>query len=123
MESSLKRYIKDITKAKLYKYYLPLTKLYIDRQKIKKFTLSALRNYASLRIKLLQNDKLMEVEEELIIVMVKAVVTSTLKDQKYPQKEIDKAIDYILPEVLKELNTLRYNIFIELLEFANRASK
>lgn len=114
----LKRYIKDITVVRL----ISLDKNEepkFNKAKLKRHMLTAIRNYASLRLKILQNDKIEELEQEIIIALVKSAVKSTIKNYSIDidGNNIDKVVETIIPEVTTLVHQLRSDLFTFVLEY------
>ena len=118
MIKELKRYIKDITTAKtiaLDKNDVPK----FNKLKLKRHMLTAIRNYSSLRLKILQNDKIEELEQEIIIALVKSAVKSAIRNYHIDvgDDSIDKVVETIIPEVTTLVHQLRSDLFTFVLEY------
>lgn len=118
MIKELKRYIKDITTVKaiaLDKNDAPK----FNKLKLKRHMLTAIRNYSSLRLKILQNDKIEELEQEIIIALVKSAVKSAIKNYSIDidGDNIDKVVETIIPEVTTLVHQLRSDLFTLVLEY------
>lgn len=81
--------------------------------------LTAIRNYSSLRLKILQNDKIEELEQEIIIALVKSAVKSAIKNYHIDvgDDSIDKIVETIIPEVTTLVHQLRSDLFTFVLEY------
>lgn len=114
----LKRYIKDITVVRL---------ISLDRNeepkfnkaKLKRHMLTAIRNYASLRLKILQNDKVEELEQKIIVSLIKSATKSAINNYNINlgNDDIDKVVEYIIPQVTSVVHELRVDLFGYVLEF------
>ena len=118
MLRELKRYIKDITTVRMIsldKNELPK----FDKLKLKRHMLTAIRNYSGLRLKLLQNDKIEAIEHKIIVSLVKSAAKAAIKNYNFNigDDDIDKVIDYIIPQIMKDVHELRVDLFTVVLEF------
>ena len=118
MLRGLKRYIKDIATVRT---------IALDRNdepkfnklKLKRHMLTAIRNYSSLRLKILQNDKDEEIEQKIIVALVKSAVKSAIKNYHIDvgDDSIDEVVETIIPEVTIVVHQLRSDLFTYILEF------
>ena len=118
MIRELKRYIKDITTVRMIaldRNELPK----FDKLKLKRHMLTAIRNYSSLRLKLLQNDKVEEIEQKIIVSLVKSAAKAAIKNYNINigDDDIDKVIGYILPQIMEVVHELRVDALTYVLEF------
>ena len=118
MIKELKRYIKDIATVKtiaLDKNDEPK----FDKLKLKRHMLTAIRNYSSLRLKILQNDKVEELEQKIIISLVKSAVKSAIKNYNLDigDDSIDQIVEAVIPKVTTAVHQLRSDLFTFVLEF------
>ena len=118
MIKELKRYIKDIATVKtiaLDKNDEPK----IDKLKLKRHKLTAIRNYSSLRLKILQNDKVEELEQKIIISLVKSTVKSAIKNYNLDigDDSIDQIVEAVIPKVTTAVHQVRSDLFTFVLEF------
>lgn len=118
MIRELKRYIKDITTVRMItlgKNDLPKC----DKLKLKRHMLTAIRNYSSLRLKLLQSDKVEEIEQKIIVSLVKSAAKAAIKNYNINISDdcIDELINYILPQIMEVVHELRVDAFTYVLEF------
>ena len=118
MLRELKRYIKDIATTRviaLDKNDAPK----FNKLKLKRHMLTAIRNYSSLRLKILQNDKIEDLEQKIIVSLVKSAAKSTVKNYNIDigDDNIDKVVETIIPEVTKAVHQLRSDLFTCVLEF------
>lgn len=118
MLRELKRYIKDIATVKtiaLDRNDVPK----FNKLKLKRHMLTAIRNYSSLRLKILQNDKVEELEQKIIVSLVKSAVKSTINNYHIDidDDSIDKVVETIIPEVTTVVHQLRSDLFTYVLEF------
>lgn len=118
MLRELKRYIKDIATTRV----IALDKNDIpkfNKLKLKRHMLTAIRNYSSLRLKTLQNDKVEEIEQKIIISLVKTAVKSAVKNYNIDigDDSIDKVVETIIPEVTTVVHQLRSDLFTYVLEY------
>ena len=118
MLRGLKRYIKDIATVKtiaLDRNDVPK----FNKLKLKRHMLTAIRNYSSLRLKILQNDKVEELEQKIIVALVKSAVKSAIKNYNIDigNDSIDKVVETIIPEVTIVVHQLRSDLFTYVLEF------
>lgn len=118
MLRELKRYIKDITTVRM---------ISLDRNDVPKFNklklkrhmLTAIRNYSSLRLKILQNDKIEELEQKIVVSLVKSAVKSAIKNHNIDigNDSIDRVVETIIPEVTTVVHQLRSDLFTYVLEY------
>lgn len=118
MLKELKKYIKDITTVRMIaldKNELPK----FDRLKLKRHMLTAIRNYSSLRLKLLQNDNIEEIEQKIVVSLVKSAAKAAIKNYNINigDDNIDKVVEYVIPEVTTVVHELRVDAFTYVLEF------
>ena len=118
MLRELKRYIKDITTTRV----IALDKNDIpkfNKLKLKRHMLTAIRNYSSLRLKILQNDKVEEIEQKIIVALVKSAVKSAIRNYHIDvgDDSIDEVVETIIPEVTTVVHQLRSDLFTYVLEF------
>lgn len=113
-KSLIRKYIKNLTTVIIVKRY----NSDVDINKFKRFIISCLRNYCSLRLRILQNDKIKDVEFKIIIACIKAGIKYAVKEYNVDIKDedMDKIIEYILPELLDEIHKQRANLFTQALE-------
>lgn len=118
MIRELKRYIKDITTVRtiaLDRNDIPK----FNKLKLKRHMLTAIRNYSSLRLKILQNDKVEELEQKIIVALVKSAVKSAIRNYHIDvgDDSIDEVVETIIPEVTIVVHQLRSDLFTCVLEF------
>lgn len=118
MLRELKRYIKDIATVRTLtfdKNDIPK----FNKLKLKRHMLTAIRNYSSLRLKILQNDKVEELEQKIIVALVKSAVKSAIRNYHIDigDDSIDKVVETIIPEVTTVVHQLRSDLFTYILEF------
>lgn len=118
MDKNLTQYIKDITtcsmiaKDKNDEYKGSIIKLH------KRF-LKAIKNYATLRLKILQNEKVKEIEHKALTAAMKYAIKYAIKEYQLDvgTTDTDKIVDAIMPEVLDSVHNLRVDFFTSILEF------
>lgn len=118
MIKELKRYIKDIATVSFIALDIKdITKF--DKLKLKRHMLTAIRNYSSLRLKILQNDKVEELEQKIIISLVKSAVKSAIKNYNLDINDdsIDQIVEAVIPEVTTAVHQLRSDFFTYVLEY------
>ena len=118
MLRELKRYIKDITTTRV----IALDKNDVpkfNKLKLKRHMLTAIRNYSSLRLKILQNDKVEELEQKIMVSLVKSAVRSTVKNYNIDigEDSIDQIVEAIIPEITFVVHQLRSDLFTYVLEY------
>ena len=118
MLRELKKYIKDIATTRV----IALDKNDVpkfNKLKLKRHMLTAIRNYSSLRLKILQNDKVEELEQKVIVALVKSAVKSAIKNYNIDidNDSIDKVVETIIPEVTTVVHQLRSDLFTYVLEY------
>ena len=118
MLRGLKRYIKDIATVRtiaLDRNDVPK----FNKLKLKRHMLTAIRNYSSLRLKILQNDKVEELEQKIIVALVKSAVKSAIRNYHIDvgDDSIDEVVETIIPEVTIVVHQLRSDLFTYVLEF------
>ena len=118
MLRGLKRYIKDIATVKtivLDRNDIPK----FNKLKLKRHMLTAIRNYSSLRLKILQNDKIEELEQKIMVSLVKSAVRSTVKNYNIDigEDSIDQIVEAIIPEITFVVHQLRSDFFTYVLEY------
>lgn len=118
MLRELKRYIKDVVTVRTLvfdKNAIPK----FNKLKLKRHMLTAIRNYSSLRLKILQNDKVEDLEQKIIVSLAKSAVKAAIKNYNIDigEDSIDRVVETIIPEVTTVVHQLRSNIFTCVLEF------
>lgn len=118
MLRELKKYIKDIATVRM----ISLDKNDVpkfNKLKLKRHMLTAIRNYYSLRLKILQNDKVEELEQKIIVSLVKSAVKSAMKNYNIDigDDSIDEVVETIIPKVTTAVHQLRSDFFIDVLEY------
>lgn len=118
MLRELKRYIKDVVTVRTLtfdKNDIPK----FNKLKLKRHMLTAIRNYSSLRLKILQNDKVEETEQKIIVALVKSAVKSAIKNYNIDigDDNIDTVVETIIPEVTTVVHQLRSDLFTYVLEY------
>lgn len=118
MLRELKRYIKDIATVRTLTLDINDVPKF-NKLKLKRHMLTAIRNYSSLRLKILQNDKVEELEQKIIVALVKSAVKSTIKNYNIDigDDNIDTVVETIIPEVTTVVHQLRSDLFTYVLEF------
>lgn len=118
MLRELKRYIKDITTVRMIALDIH-DKSKFNKLKLKRHMLTAIRNYSSLRLKILQNDKIEELEQKIVVSLVKSAVKSTIKNYNIDvgDDSIDEVVETIIPKVTTSVHQLRSDLFTYVLEF------
>ena len=124
MIRQLKKYIKDVATC----FYLsdvdrlPKTKEIID--KLRKRALSMIRNYCSLRLKLLKNEKIEEIEIKVVQTLIKAAIKSAAKEFEVGLPDnIDEYVDKVTEPILQYVHTKRGEVFTTVLELTDAQSK
>lgn len=118
MLRELKRYIKDIATVRT--IVLDINDVpKFNKLKLKRHMLTAIRNYSSLRLKILQNDKVEELEQKIIVALVKSAVKSTIRNYHIDvgDDSIDEVVETIIPEVTIVVHQLRSDLFTYVLEY------
>ena len=118
MLREIKRYIKDIATTRV----IALDKNDVpkfNKLKLKRHMLTAIRNYSSLRLKILQNDKIEELEQKIMVSLVKSAVRSTVKNYNIDigEDSIDQIVEAIIPEITFVVHQLRSDFFTYVLEY------
>lgn len=118
MDKTLTQYIKDTTICKV----IALDQNQVFKGSIKKLHrkfLQAIKNYANLRLKILQNEKVKEIEHKALTAAVKYAVKYAIKEYSIDvgTTDIDSIVDKILPDILDDVRTLRVDFFTTILEF------
>ena len=118
MLRELKRYIKDIAIVRTFTFDKNDEPKF-NKLKLKRHMLTAIRNYSSLRLKILQNDKVEEIEQKIIVALVKSAVKSAIKNYNINigDDSIDKVVETIIPGVTTVVHQLRSDIFTCVLEY------
>lgn len=118
MLRELKKYIKDIATVRMISLDRN-DKPKFNKLKLKRHMLTAIRNYSSLRLKILQNDKVEEIEQKIIVSLVKSAVKSAIKNYNIDigDDSIDKVVETIIPEVTTVVHQLRSDLFTYVLEY------
>lgn len=124
MIRQLKKYIKDVATC----FYLsdaddiPKTKEVTD--KIRKRALSMIRNYCSLRLKLLKNEKIEEIEIKVAQALIKVAIKSAAKEFEVSLPDnLDEYVDKVTEPILSFVHTKRGEVFTTLLELTDAQSK
>lgn len=118
MDKNLTQYIKDITTCEL---------IALDKHdnfkgsiiKLHKRFLKAIKNYATLRLKILQNEKVKEIEHKALTAAMKYAIKYAIKEYQLDvgTTDTDKIVDAIMPEVLDDIRKLRVDAFTYILEY------
>lgn len=118
MLRELKRYIKDITTVRMIALDI-YDKPKFNKLKLKRHMLTAIRNYSSLRLKILQSDKVEDLEQKIVVSLVKSAVKSAIKNYNIDigNDSIDKVVETIIPEVTAVVHQLRSDLFTYVLEY------
>ena len=118
MLRELKRYIKDVATVRTLTFDENDAPKF-NKLKLKRHMLTAIRNYSSLRLKILQNDKIEELEQKIIVSLVKSAVKSAIKNYNIDigDDSIDKVAETIIPEVTTVVHQLRSDLFTYVLEY------
>lgn len=122
MDKTYKQYIKD-TATTLAFIVNKNTTASPPLINIKSFALKAIKNYCAFRLKYMTNKNITDVEAKLITNAIKAGIKIAVKkyDVQLENDDIDKAVDYILPELLIIIQEQRVQIFTKLLEITDNA--
>ena len=118
MLRELKRYVKDVTTVRMISLDKN-DKPKFNKLKLKRHMLTAIRNYSSLRLKILQNDKVEELEQKIIVSLAKSAVKSAVKNYNIDigDDNIDTVVETIIPEVTTVVHQLRSDLFTYILEY------
>lgn len=118
MLRELKRYIKDIATIRTFTFDKNDVPKF-NKLKLKRHMLTAIRNYSSLRLKILQNDKVEEIEQKIIVSLVKSAVKAAIKNYNIDigNDSIDRVVETIIPGVTTVVHQLRSDIFTCVLEY------
>ena len=118
MLRELKRYIKDVATVRMISLDKN-DKPKFNALKLKRHMLTAIRNYSSLRLKILQNDKVEDFEQKIIVALVKSAVKSAIRNYHIDvgDDSIDKVVETIIPEVTAVVHQLRSDLFTYVLEY------
>lgn len=120
MDRTLKRYIRNSAVIHTMATLVANTDGNTERRKLKSFALKALSNYAKLRLKLLNNQRLMDVEQKAVIEAIKLGIKYSMKElgMQINTATIEEAVEKIMPDVLDDIHTLRVNLITKLLEIS-----
>lgn len=119
MDKTFKQFIKDVSSLMI----IPIcTKGKLNKSTLKKSVLKAIKNYSSFRLKLMQNEKITNVESKAITVAVKAGIRYAIKYYGVPidSDKIDDAVNQILPKVLGYIQTKRVDLFTNSLKVIDK---
>ena len=116
-----KKYAKDLTIIKCIsedKNILPK----FNKEKLKKYFLRALSDYCKLRLKLLQNKNIEKIEQEILKAAVKAGIKYAVKEFNVDIdiSKINEVVDRYLPEISKKIHQDRTDLFVTVINYANR---
>lgn len=116
----MKKYIKDLAVTLAIAYDNNDT-FKGDKQKLRKRMLNAIKNYCNLRMKIMQNSTVQEVEHKAVIALVKIGLDSACKEYNLdiPKDTRDKIVDECMPQVLDAIHELRYSVFKDVLNFTD----
>ena len=117
MIRQLKKYIKDVATCYYLSYVdnVPETKEVKD--KIRKRMLSMIRNYCSLRLKLLKNENIEEIEIKVAQALIKAAIKAAAKEFEVSLPDnIDEYVDKVTKPILVYVHAKRIKVFTILLE-------
>lgn len=120
MIRQLKRYIKDLAIERCIADDISEVPKF-NFKKVHRHFLSAIRNYASLRLKILKNEAVTEIEHKILITLIKAGVSYAIKEYKIDVGtcDINSYVDKIAPDVLKEIRQLRVKGFTLIVEYTS----
>lgn len=77
------------------------------------FITNTLKKYCNVRLKLLHNENIAKIEKQLIVSAVKTGVkaANSKYDLHLTDEQINKTVEYVIPEVCDDLHKLRIVIF------------
>lgn len=123
MDKTLKRYINDLTITLLIGECPDDKDKFINFNKIRLRMLGAIKNYASFRIKLLQNTNITKVEHEVLKKAFRVAIDSGCKkyDIRVPDEVKDKLVDKFFESLLYFIHEKRVDLFLYALTYCDEA--
>lgn len=121
MDKTLKKYINDLTLTLLIGECPDDKDRFINFSKIRLRMLGAIKNYASFRIKLLQNPKITEVEHEVLKKVFRVAIDSGCKkyDIRIPDEIKDKLVDKYFGSLLCFIHVKCCDLFMFTLSYCD----
>lgn len=121
MDKTLKRYINDLTITLLIGKCPDDKDKFINFNKIRLRMLGAIKNYASFRIKLLQNPNITKVEHEVLKKAFRLAIDSGCKkyDIRIPDEIKDKLVDEFFGSLLCFIHEKRFDLFMITLSYCD----
>lgn len=121
MDKTLKRYINDLTLTLLIGKCPDDKDRFINFSKLRLRMLGAIKNYASFRIKLLQNPKITEVEHAVLRKVFKVAIETGCKkyDIRIPDEVKEKLVDEFFEALLCIIHEKRSDLFMITLSYCD----
>lgn len=121
MDKTLKRYINDLTITLLIGECPDDKDKFINFNKIRLHMLEAIKNYASFRIKLLQNPSITKVEHEVLKKAFRVAIDGGCKkyDIRIPDEIKDKLVDEYFGSLLCFIHEKRCDLFMITLSYCD----
>ena len=125
MDKNLKRYINDLALTLILGYSKDSCNADIKYSKIKLRMLNAIKNYATLRLKIMQNSKITEIEHTVLKQVFKLAIEQGCKKYNIVLSDDVKTIlvDDYFQQLLNFIHELRCDLFIATLSFCERGEK
>lgn len=114
LETRLKRYISNLTVAHIINDIEFSSE---NKKKIKYYFLKALRNYCKIRLDLLNNNKVTEIEHKILISAIKTGIKYVVVQTgiTISPTEVDRLVDELAPKILDDIHNLRIDLFTKLI--------
>lgn len=125
MDKTLKRYINDLILTLAVSQSNDKDDYKIDFVKLRLRMLQAIKNYSSLRIKILQNKSIVDIEHQVIKTTARIALDSACKSYNIsiPSDIRDKLIDEYFEALLDFIHNTRCNIFMDCLSYSEAGIK
>lgn len=119
MDKNIKKYIQDVTTGYTLRYFAGDTKDNFETylKKVKSLTFSAVQNYCKLRLKLLTNEKIMDVKAKVIEKLVNVAIAYAIKEYNIDVSSTlaEEYTAKIVPAVVDDVTQLKIEMFKSLL--------
>lgn len=121
MDKTLKRYINDLALTLLIGECPDDKDHFINFSKLRLRMLGAIKNYATFRLKILQNPKITEVEHAVLKKAFKVAIETGCKkyDIRIPTEVQDKLVDEFFGALLEFIHEKRSDVFLIALNYCD----
>lgn len=125
MDRTLKKYINDLMVTLVLSKSSSIDDINVKFSKVRLRMLNAIKNYCALRIKLLQNKNITDIEHELIRKVAKVAIDSACKSYNItlPDKIKDTLVDDYFEQLLDFIHNIRCDVFSDCLKYCELGAK